>query len=501
MPASSAQPLLMAIGVILAATFFHWLLWRLGRRLPLALARWKHRGRELPPAAHLVWHRPVALALLPLKIVLWLGAAWVVSESVETFRSWRGELWRLLTWSFAQPLFEVQEKSFSAGDLLLLPLAIAALWLVVAALTGLVRRWVLRSTRLDVGAQEGISTILRYALLLLGLLVVFQVWGIDASTLAIVGSVLGVGIGFGLQNIVNNFVSGLILGLERPIKPGDFVEVGQLSGTVERVGARSTTVETQDRVSILVPNSRFLESEVINWSYGDPLCRLRIPAPAAYGSPAAKVRRVLLEVAAQHPEVLAEPGPEVQLTGFGSDSLLFELLVWTRNPRGQTQLKSDLNFAIDAAYRKAGLSMPFPQRDLHLRSSHLDRLAFAWAKREFPEESWPEVEPAAVGASDDEETREGCWTLPELEALVARMRAPGGLEIADRRHLLNLYPRCFVGREAVAWLVREQALSRAEALKVGKLLVERGLLRHVLDEHGFEDAAYFYRFSSDEPGR
>lgn len=494
-------PALAAPATLLLAAFAHWLLWRLGRRLPLALARWGHRGRATPPAAHLGWKRPVELALLFPKVGIWLAAGWALSETSEPLRRARSEARRLLVWSFEQPLFTVEEKSFSALDLVVLPLALAALWLVVAGISWLLRRFMTRSTRLELGVQAGITTLVRYGLLLLGLLLVFQVWGVDASTLAIVGSVLGVGIGFGLQNIVNNFVSGLILGLERPIKAGDFVEVGKFSGTVERVGARSTVVETQDRVSILVPNSRFLETEVINWSYGNPLCRLRIPAPAAFGTPVGRVRGALLAVAVKHPEVLSEPAPEVQLSSFGDHALCFELLVWTKNPRGQSTLKSDLNFAIEAAFRKAEISMPFPQRDLHLRSSHLDRWAHLLARREFSEE-WQEAAASGVGdgaAEEAEEVGERHWTEEDLAALVARMRGHGGLAIEDRRHLLNLYPRCFVGREAVAWLVKNEGLSHAEALAVGALLVERGLLHHVLDEHGFEDAGYFYRFRGDEP--
>jgi len=491
MPDSPLASMALGLAALCGAALAHFALWRLGRRLPLLLADRSRRKRQsrgappLPPGIHLVWQRRLELALLPVKWGLWLVAGAYAIDRFPGLGEVRRQAVELLAASFTRPLFAIEKQTFSAADLVMLPIALGALWLGVAGVTWLFRSYLLRPLRLEVSAQDSLTGLLRYALLFVGGLIVLQVWGLDARTLAIVGSVLGIGLGFGLQNIANNFVSGLLIGLERPIKSGDFVEVGKFSGTVERIGARSAVIRTTDRVSILVPNSRFLETEVINWSHGDPVSRLRIPAPAAYGSPIAKVRAALLGVARRHPDVLDDPSPAVQLTSFGESALHFDLLVWTRDPREQSHLKSDLNFGIESAFRREGIEMPLPQRVVHTAQV---------------------TEPAAgapAASGDDGADRDLAgrpWTDEELQDLAARMRGEGGLAIEDRRHLWNVYPRCFTGREAIDWLVRAEGTSRREALRLGRLLAERGLLHHVLDEHPFDDANFFYRFYRDEQG-
>ena len=349
--------------------------------------------------------------------------------------------------------------------------------------------------------------LLRYALTFLGTLIVLQAWGIDVRTLAIAGSVLGVGVGFGLQNLANNFVSGLVLNLERPIRPGDFINLGDLTGTVDRIGARCTLIRTLDHLTILVPNSRLLENEVINWSHGDPMSRLHLPVGVAYGSPTRQVRRALLDAALENPNVLRDPRPQVQFKGFGESALDFELLVWTADPRGQQELKSDLNFRIEASLARQGIQIPFPQRDLHLRSPQLDRLVAAWGRQNFPD---AELAPAPAGTPSGNDTLDGTLRPPddesrvrapsesELPEIMRRMRAAEGIDIRDRRHLLTVYSKCFVGSEAVEWMTRALGLTRAEAVRLGQLLVEQGFAHHVLDEHGFEDAHLYYRFYADE---
>jgi small-conductance mechanosensitive channel len=177
-----------------------------------------------------------------------------------------------------------------------------------------------------------------------------------------------VGIGFGLQNIANNFVSGLILLFERPIKPNDMVSVGDTDGKVEEIKMRATTVVTRDNVTIIVPNSQFISSEVTNWSHTDPKVRIHVPVGVAYGSDVKLVTDLLLQVAKDHPQVMNEPPPNVWFTGFGDSSLDFELLVWITEPISRQKIRSDLNYAIDAAFRQHDVTIPFPQRDLHLQS-------------------------------------------------------------------------------------------------------------------------------------
>jgi hypothetical protein len=305
-------------------------------------------------------------------------------------------------------------------------------------------------------------------------------------SLAIVASVLGVGLGFGLQNIANNFVSGLVLNIGRPIQPGDFVVVGTFSGTVRRIGPRSTEILTSDEVAIVVPNSRFLEQEVVNWSHGDPYCRVHVPVGIVYGSDLSAARRALLAAAAGHPAVLRDPRPSVALRAFGASALELELLVWTSDPRRQDELKSDLHFLIHAALREHGVELAYADQRLHVCTS-----CAAHAAEPAP------IVPVAA-ALERERGRPEFWSDAELDAVADRLRGAEGVEIRDRRHRLTAYASCFVGREAVDWLVGREGLSRAEAVVVGERLLERGAIRHVVDERDFKDGHFFYRFRNGE---
>jgi small-conductance mechanosensitive channel len=208
-------------------------------------------------------------------------------------------------------------------------------------------------------------------MIFLGTIVVLQLWGLDLSSLTILASVVGVGIGLGLQGIAKEFISGLVLIFERPIRVGDFVNIGELMGTVERISVRSTEIRTLDELSIIVPNSRFLEAEVVNWTHHSPVSRLKIPVNVAYGSNLSVVRSALIDAAKEHADVLAEPSPRVFFKGFGDNSLNFELLIWIAEPRHQFRIKSDIYFRIEAILRHRHIEMPFPQRDLHVRSGSL----------------------------------------------------------------------------------------------------------------------------------
>jgi potassium efflux system protein len=489
---------------LLFAVAAHWGLLRLGRRLPRILARRNANGRPLPGGAELPWSRPIEVALLPFRIGVWLGAAWYLSEQLAPLRAFRHTSVRVLRMSLNAPLFTLAEKSYSALDLLALPAVLALLWLAASGFAYVFKAQVLRATGAERGVQDTVALLVRYTLMFIGTIVIFQAWGIDLRSLAIFASVLGVGIGFGLQNIANNFVSGVILNFERPVQPGDFINVGEWTGTVERIGGRSTEVRTLDNVTILIPNSRFLENEVINWTHRDPLSRIHVPAGVAYGSDIGKVRAVLLDVARRHPAVLADPKPRVEFRGFGDSSLNFELLVWTRDPRGQLRLKSDLNYQIDAGFRRYGVHIPFPQRDLHLRSPQLDRMLEAWSRRNFSAEELAAgdghvpVDPAELPPDPGDEPARRSWSEADVERLVDGMRAHGGVPIATRRHLFSTYRQCFVGREAVDWIVAATGVSRDDAIGFGQLLIERGIIHHVLDEHSFKDGNYFYRFYADE---
>lgn len=232
----------------------------------------------------------------------------------------------------------------------------------------LIKIWFDRRGDLDTGLQFTALRLARYLIASLGAVMAVQFIGIDLTSLAVVLSFLSVGIGFGMQNIASNFISGLIILFERPVKPGDWVTIGNTNGAVQEVNLRSTIVKSVDNIAIIVPNSQFISQEVINWSYGDTKIQLHIPVGVAYGSDVELVTRTLLAVARQHPAVLAEPAPRVWLTEFGDSALNFELLAWLSEPYQRRQRISELNFAIEAAFRSAGIQIPFPQRDVYIKS-------------------------------------------------------------------------------------------------------------------------------------
>jgi small-conductance mechanosensitive channel len=263
---------------------------------------------------------------------------------------------------------------FGASEVSVLNLLKLFGWVVVVVLLerGL-RKWVLSRvlarTQLQPASQFAIARIFGYAFITFGAYLGFQFAGIDLGSLALFAGAIGVGLGFGLQNVISNFVSGIIILVERPIALGDRVEVGNVEGRVTKISLRSTTVVTNDNITIIVPNSDFISSRVTNWSHGDPKVRLRLPLGVAYGTDVEKIRRLMCELALTHRAVLSEPAPHLLFTGFGESSLDFELAVWTADMAQRPHmLRSDLYYAIERCLRENGIEIPFPQRDVHLRT-------------------------------------------------------------------------------------------------------------------------------------
>lgn len=249
------------------------------------------------------------------------------------------------------------------------------LWLLFFGSSRL-RYWVagnlLANSRLDIGARQTAGAIARYIVLIAGFLIIVQTAGIDLTTFNVLAGAVGIGVGFGLQNVVSNFISGLIILFERPIKVGDRVEVSGIDGKVMEINGRSTTILTNDNIAIIVPNSRFISENVVNWKYNDSVVRFRIPVGVAYGSDVRLVERVLLEAANEEEEVLETPPPVVRFLAFGDSSLNFELRAWTVsavNRKGR--IVSKLNFAIYEKFAANNIEIPFPQRDLHIKSGTL----------------------------------------------------------------------------------------------------------------------------------
>ncbi len=306
-----------------------------------------------------------------IQFILWVSVFFIITEFFPLLRSWRYKFLNLLIGSLTNSWFNLGDKSYSFLNLLILTGLFWGLIILSGNLTTLLRTRILQATRMNRGSQEVISIILKYSLISIGTIVLLQIWGLNLSSLALIGSALGVGIGFGFQEIAKNFASGLVLLFERSVQVGDFIQVGQHLGTVERIGARSIVLKTLDKVSVIVPNSRLLADEVTNWSHDNPASRLHLPVGVAYGSDVEKVKTALLTVAEEHPEVLRYPQPQVFFNSFGESWLDFELLVWTSDPSRQVRLKSDLYFQIEKTFKKQKIKIPFPQRDLHLQSANL----------------------------------------------------------------------------------------------------------------------------------
>ncbi len=265
-------------------------------------------------------------------------------------------------------------QGFTIGNVTisLLDFAIAVLiFMLVIVLTragqrGLAER-ILPETQIDVGLQHSLSAGFGYVGVVIAAMLAVSAIGLDLTNIALIAGALSVGIGFGLQNIVNNFVSGLTLLVERPIKVGDWVVVGEQEGIVKRIQVRATEIETFQRTSVIVPNSAFLQEPVINRTHKDSMGRIEVPVGVAYGSDTAKVEQILVDVAKENPKVAAWPEPFVLFMNFGDSSLDFELRCFCPNVFDTFRAGSELRFAIDRAFRRSGIEIPFPQRDVHLK--------------------------------------------------------------------------------------------------------------------------------------
>lgn len=221
---------------------------------------------------------------------------------------------------------------------------------------------------IDPGIKGSMERFSRYFVLIIGLLISMGSIGINLSTLTAFGAVVGVGIGFGLQNITQNFMSGIIILMERPIKKGDIVKVGETSGRVLDIKARSTLILTRDDVVMIVPNSDFITKQVVNDSFSGDKLRLHVEAGVAYGSDVDKVTEVLMRVAIAQEKVLKSPPPTVILKGFGDSSLNFVLRIWTSELWFSDLLLSEIRYELVRQFELEGITIPFPQRDLHIKS-------------------------------------------------------------------------------------------------------------------------------------
>jgi small-conductance mechanosensitive channel len=263
----------------------------------------------------------------------------------------------------------VGKSRFSLLDAIEAILTLLVFTLVAAWLGTLASRRIMATTQIPIGVRFGISKFLRFFLILLAGLIGLNVLGVDFAALTVFSGALGVGLGFGLQRIAANFISGFILVGDRSIRQGDVITIGDRFGVVKELRARYIVVRDRDGVDTLIPNENVISTEVVNWSYADRAIRLNLPVQISYGDKPREALALLLEAAAKHPRVQKFPVPASRLMGFGDSGVNLELRFWIRDPEdGINNVRSDLYLEIWDLFERAGIKIPFPQRDLHLRS-------------------------------------------------------------------------------------------------------------------------------------
>ena len=277
-------------------------------------------------------------------------------------------------------LIRVKESivaGFEMGSITIVPLKLIIGVLTFAALLSMIgwikrrmeKSWLKRS-RMDHSSKESMISLTGYLGVAIAFLIGLSIAGVQLANVALIAGALSVGIGFGLQNIVNNFISGVILLFERPIKTGDWIVVGGTEGYVRKISIRSTQIQTFDRSDVIVPNSELISSQVTNWMYRDKIGRAIVPIGVAYGSDPMKIKEILLRIAHEHPAVISKSPviskPWVLFRAFGDSSLNFELRCYIKAADDRLSVTSDINFAIEAALRAEGIEIPFPQRDVHI---------------------------------------------------------------------------------------------------------------------------------------
>lgn len=301
---------------------------------------------------------PVMTYLISHMLSLWQESAGLLTR-----------LWAYLTQPFTFGRITVSISSVIIG------LVVLVITIVVSRSTSaLIERRMANRRHIDPGLRYTIARLVRYVVITVGsLLALKQAFAIDLTSIAVIFTALSVGIGFGLQYLAADIASGFILLFERPIRVGDRITVGQDEGDVQSINLRTTVVTTNDRIAIIVPNSKLVSERVINWSYGDPRARIAIPLGVADDSDIELVTNTLMEAGKGVDNVLTDPPPSVQFLNFGEYALEFRLLVWTRQPRRHVQIRSDINYRIAQLFRERGIKIPYPTQEFLLRGVNVSQ--------------------------------------------------------------------------------------------------------------------------------
>ena len=348
-----------------------------------------YKGLHIPSAAPYRSAEPIRWAVFQLCWLLW-GILLVITV--------------VLAWSGTKTVFsglaKVLRFPVSVGDSIFTLMGLISAALILFFTHLLIRLWrhvlstrILARSGLESGLQHSMTSITVYLLWGAGVLVALHAFGLSSTSLTVAFGALGIGLGFGLQNIFNNFISGIILLFERPIQVGDSVEINGIWAEVKKIRFRSTVVQTFDNASLIIPNSEFISSQVTNWSFRDLTLRIKVSVGVAYGSDIERVRSSLLEIADRTEKVLANPRPDVLFSDFGDSSLVFVLRVWT-DVDNMLKVGTAIRFEIDRVFREQNIEIAFPQRDIHIRSS-----VTAQAANEFTVEVEPPDKKAALPQS------------------------------------------------------------------------------------------------------
>jgi potassium efflux system protein len=293
-----------------------------------------------------------------------IESKWIVNSMNITLEKFSNRVF----YFFTNPV-DIAGTKLTVLDIAYLVIALVIVAIISRALRNILRNRLLAGMGIDAGNREAIATIISYTVGTLGSILVLQSTGFNVASLAVIIGGLGVGIGFGLQNLTKNFASGLTLLLERQIKVGDFIEFDGVSGHVKAISLRSTIIRTREGGDIVVPNENLIENRVLNWTYdGFLVGRIHLPVGVAYDSDPVLVTETLLQSAYMESAVLQDPAPHVNFRGFGDNSLNFELRVWIEPIDKEPDIRSSLNYLIEYNFRQQGIHIPFPQQDLWLRN-------------------------------------------------------------------------------------------------------------------------------------